>query len=697
MYRYPGIHPFKTNQSHLFYGREAEIKELSRLIFLNRITLLFGKSGTGKTSLLKAGVCPTLEERFLHPVFIRLNNPDLSPLQQVYHALVAGQYIPETMPDNLHLWEYFEKFQFGYLGEVFTPVIIFDQFEEFFTFHTPDRQQAFLDQFENLVNNRMPTFMRRALSEPVEAGATPTSTANSYEGALSPIKFVISIRSDYLYLLNRLSDEIPGILRCRYELHSLTRESAQKAIVLPALFKDDLYECPPFKYSDQAKKNMLDELSKTSQANLKQNQQPTKQYIEAAHLQLLCQDIERKIIQQKIPAQPPFTVEPKFYGGSPGIKKILNDFYLNVLQKFEEPERIKVQRLVEEGLIRGKMRIMQEEQFICEGYDLKKEQLKILTDYRLLKKEAHRGAFYYEISHDTLVDPILKTYSARKEKEEEIAQRQMLYKERQRLYRALLVSVLSLIIVVGVAYYMHIQNVEAKANYLIANVNTILHRDQQNADAFHLLSSVYTQHKGGVSEPMAEAFFKAIQPDGQLISLRTFSKAHSGPITAIDISNDDRFFLTSSEDSTAVLWDLKQLKKIGTVNHKGSINDIRFAPDTSLFLTASDDSTATLWDTELNEVKAFPHQDEVHQSLFLGNQFIITAGGEGMIRIWDRQSYIPARSFQRQWPCFQAISIAGQASPPVACQRGGTRTLGNQRKINPLHSHQKESHFRVFS
>src|SRR5688500_6078231 len=60
-YRYPGPRSFTKEDRLLFVGREMDIEQLENLIELKKITVVFGKSGTGKSSLLNAGVIPELE------------------------------------------------------------------------------------------------------------------------------------------------------------------------------------------------------------------------------------------------------------------------------------------------------------------------------------------------------------------------------------------------------------------------------------------------------------------------------------------------------------------------------------------------------------------------------------------------------------------------------------------------------------
>ena len=73
---WPGLFWYTEEQASLFFGREAETQELLRLIQRETLTVLFGRSGLGKTSLLRAGVFPRLRPDGYFPVVLRL---DYSP------------------------------------------------------------------------------------------------------------------------------------------------------------------------------------------------------------------------------------------------------------------------------------------------------------------------------------------------------------------------------------------------------------------------------------------------------------------------------------------------------------------------------------------------------------------------------------------------------------------------------------------
>jgi MoxR-like ATPase len=59
---WPGPEAFRREDSRFFFGRDRARDALTRLVLQNRLVLLYGRSGLGKTSLLRAGVFPRLEE-----------------------------------------------------------------------------------------------------------------------------------------------------------------------------------------------------------------------------------------------------------------------------------------------------------------------------------------------------------------------------------------------------------------------------------------------------------------------------------------------------------------------------------------------------------------------------------------------------------------------------------------------------------
>jgi hypothetical protein len=73
---WPGLATFEEADSAFFHGRGVEAAELLQLVQRETLTVLFGRSGLGKTSLLNAGLYPALREEDYLPVHIRLDHGD---------------------------------------------------------------------------------------------------------------------------------------------------------------------------------------------------------------------------------------------------------------------------------------------------------------------------------------------------------------------------------------------------------------------------------------------------------------------------------------------------------------------------------------------------------------------------------------------------------------------------------------------
>ena len=79
-----GLRSFEEKNKSQFGGRDEEIKELFGLVENHGLTVVFGKSGIGKTSLLKAGLIPELQQNFYFPIYFRIDySSSRTPLDQV--------------------------------------------------------------------------------------------------------------------------------------------------------------------------------------------------------------------------------------------------------------------------------------------------------------------------------------------------------------------------------------------------------------------------------------------------------------------------------------------------------------------------------------------------------------------------------------------------------------------------------------
>src|SRR3954464_12755624 len=57
---FPGLRPFEPDEDYLFFGRERQTDELLRRLRTTRFLAILGTSGSGKSSLVRSGLIPTL-------------------------------------------------------------------------------------------------------------------------------------------------------------------------------------------------------------------------------------------------------------------------------------------------------------------------------------------------------------------------------------------------------------------------------------------------------------------------------------------------------------------------------------------------------------------------------------------------------------------------------------------------------------
>jgi hypothetical protein len=86
---WPGLDAYDEGARDYFHGRKQEADELLRRVLDSPLTVLFGRSGLGKTSLLRAGLFPRLRERHALPVYVRFSTEKGAPplVDQVRDAL----------------------------------------------------------------------------------------------------------------------------------------------------------------------------------------------------------------------------------------------------------------------------------------------------------------------------------------------------------------------------------------------------------------------------------------------------------------------------------------------------------------------------------------------------------------------------------------------------------------------------------
>jgi hypothetical protein len=231
---WPGLMPFTEATQAYFHGRDAEAAELLRRVRRERLTILFGQSGLGKTSLLCAGLFSRLRAADFLPVYIRLDwtTAHISPVSHIRQALADNlrEHSVEGRAPGADeaLWVYFHDKQTEFWSRrnrLVTPVLVLDQFEEIFTLgHGIASAEAVLDELAALVENRPPASVRSALEEDPEA-------ARRYDFGKESCRVILALREDFLPDLEGLRRRMPSIMENRMRLTRMDGRQARDAIL----------------------------------------------------------------------------------------------------------------------------------------------------------------------------------------------------------------------------------------------------------------------------------------------------------------------------------------------------------------------------------------------------------------------------------------------------------------------------------
>lgn len=255
-----GLQTYKEGE--ILYGRSEEIRILSGLVLRNTQTVVFGRSGIGKSSILNAGVFPVVRRNGIVPVSVRLDHSgDMASYIRQIKAAVKKAFEPlekegkvtetELAPasEEETLWEYFHRVEHRDAeGRIVRPLVVLDQFEEIFTLQSDRRvRDSFFSQLADLINNVMPEGLSNSLKsenptsegdyedvgEGLDLGLDSLSTADSLYLQGSEFHLVFTLREDFLSALERNTTDIPELRNNRYSLQPINEEQAAEIIMRP--------------------------------------------------------------------------------------------------------------------------------------------------------------------------------------------------------------------------------------------------------------------------------------------------------------------------------------------------------------------------------------------------------------------------------------------------------------------------------
>jgi WD40 repeat protein len=406
---YVGPRTFLKEESHLFFGREREARDLTALVASERLVLFYAQSGAGKSSLINTRLIPDLEKN-QYEVFplgrVSGGNLGIGEEGNIYiynlmRSLVQRELNPASIA-KLSLSKFLGQLnedENGYFYDNEMADIIESEG------YTPWRRALIIDQFEEIFSMHLDAWEKR---EDFFRQLAQAMQDDPY------LWVVLVMREDYIAALDPYVHLLPGGLRTRYYMQRLSREAALKAM------KNPVEKLRP--YADGVAEKLVENLAsiKVQRPNGTLEVQPG-QYVEPVQLQVVCYGLWENL--------------------SPDGKQITEKDLQDVgdvnlsLEKYYDSRvsSIAKEKYIPERLIRdwfGK-------ELITSGGvrdTVLREQNKIggLTDDvvqtlqgDLVHAEMRAGQMWYELSHDRLIEPILNSNAKWFERNLSVFQRQV--------------------------------------------------------------------------------------------------------------------------------------------------------------------------------------------------------------------------------------------------------------------------------
>lgn len=411
-----GLASFTEDTRAYFFGREDEVAELARRVQRKLLTVLFGKSGLGKTSILRAGLVPRLRDQGYCPVYVRIDyaREAPEPAEQIKLAIrrassSSGEWTQiGVAAENESLWEFLhhrDDVLRDASGTTLIPLLIFDQFEEIFTLAQSDdfgrgRAARFIDELADLVENRPP----KALEAQFEIDDT---AAERFDFARSDYRVLIALREDYLAPLESLKQGMPSIAQNRLRLAPMTGTQALAAVLRPG------------------RKLVSQEVAEAIVRFVAGGAELANAEVEPSLLSLICRELNDARI-----AQGRNEISLDLLAGSHAT--ILSNFYERALA--DQPAAVR--RIIEDSLLTesGFRENVAEESLVKRLTDAgaAPNTLALLVNRRLLRVEERLDIRRVELTHDVLCSVVKSSRDQRQEREAREATERLLTEQRHR-------------------------------------------------------------------------------------------------------------------------------------------------------------------------------------------------------------------------------------------------------------------------
>ena len=664
---YQGLMPYLEGDADYFFGRDRDGRVIAANLVASRLTIVYGESGVGKSSVLRAKVAPGLEA-------IAQQNLDVAGAAELAVVVVSSWLEPvdairaqitahlgDAAPEGASIEELLRLLGAAVGGRV---LVILDQFEDYFLYHPDDDGDgSFAVTFSGLVEK-------------------PDLRAN----------FLISVREDTLAKLDRFKGRIAGLFDNYVRVDRLSIEAARAAIVEPVRRYNALLGPggQHVEIEDGFADGVIRDLTAGDVALGTQGVGAASdgdgKGVETPYLQLV---LTRLWAEQHSSGSRKLSLGTlEALGGAGEILRghvgaVMSAFALDeqdvaarVFRYLVTPSGTKIAHSVHDlaGLAQEPPeRVDEIVQRLATG------EARILRPVAAVSPGPTEGRF--EIFHDVLAKAVLDWRTrfvadhARRAAEE--LQRKELW---NRFFRILALALLVAVIGTAALTVLALRErgraregeASARASSLVANSLAQLPVDPELSV---LLAREAVARKP--TDAAANALALAVSED----YTRAVMRGHAGAVfmrtDGSAFTPDGRRVVTASDDGTAAIWDLASGRRLDTLHARGGIVSASFSPDGRHVVTADGSGTARTFDARSggSERTLRGHRARVWDARYSSDGLrIVTASQDDTARVWSAGGGRALRTFRMSSSVFSA-RFDGTGKRVLTAQEDGSVRL----------------------